>query len=137
MKKIIIIVGLPGSGKTTLIENMKELGDLLLDDISRRKTPFEDLVAAIHDPNAKRIIVSDPLFCHRGNQIDIHDQLKTYPVHLDWIFFENDPQQCLINVQHRNDGRDVNGFIYEVSGVYFIPENSHVIPVFTADKPTS
>ena len=57
------------------------------------------------------VIISDPLLCNTKNRQIMENVLrKHHDRKIEWIFFENDPKKCLINVEYRNDGRKVENF---------------------------
>lgn len=39
-------------------------------------------------------------------------------INVDWRFFPNEPEKCMLNVEHRADGRKVFEFIKQLSKVY-------------------
>jgi len=46
-----------------------------------------------------------------------------------WIYFENNPKQCLVNAKLRD--KPVNNDIKIFSKNYFIPDNCEVLPVYS------
>ena len=52
---------------------------------------------------------------------------------LDWIYFENDPESCLKNVERRNreEGyRKVDSFIKNLHQFYKIPDGATTVQVY-------
>lgn len=132
--KIIFICGLPGSGKTFYGNQLsKETGFDFIDDVKDAKH------LDYHVIDDKSCIVSDPNFIFSHNRERVESYLKQYgDAGLDipkseWIFFENNPEQCIKNVELRNDGRKVIEFIRNFSKVYEIPINSKVIKVYSGE----
>lgn len=126
--KITCVVGLPGSGKTCFANSLTGVNKIVDDphDLSQLPNP-EDLAKV---PYLDLVIV-DARFCVTDARWRAHEHLHNfYGVHADWIYFENDPHQCLANVQARQDGRAVKGFITHMSKMYVIPPNSTVMPVW-------
>jgi len=138
--KIILIVGLPASGKTHLGRKLAEEQNLkLIDD------PFllDDIKP---DLNKNGLVICDPHLCKWYTRKTAELTLKSkYPTtSLEWIFFENDRKSCLSNLkirQSQGDNRNVRMFIYYLStqyelipGKYGIPEGSQVIPVWKANN---
>ena len=104
MKSVIFIVGLPGSGKTTLAK--KEYvpkGYKLLDD---PKTMFDILNAM----SCSKLVVVDPNLVFESNRKQAELMFSGW--NMDWIFYQNDPEQAQKNLCNRNDGRNINLEIY-------------------------
>lgn len=148
---LIIIVGLPASGKTAVAtciydelvarKGMPNFGEperevILLDDAP------SDLFACVSwGPPCPRVILTHPGLCmappdvwrliHLGElwrwagitRPSIFDIPNT-----SMIFFENDPEQCLINAQGRPD-KDVDEYIKQLSKRYEVPEWADAYPV--------
>ena len=55
-------------------------------------------------------------------------------INVSYIYFSNNPEQCLINVRNRNDGRKVNGFILTYAKYYNIPFGATVVDVYDANS---
>lgn len=112
--KIILIVGLPASGKTTLIKNMK---GHIFDDINT----LDGLPKILN----KDLIIADVNFCVteiRNKAVSILQGM--YPnTEIEYIFFENNPEKCFENVKKRNDNREVYGLILTYSKIYKIPKD--------------
>lgn len=128
MKKVTFIVGLPGSGKTTLGNKLSSQGAFFVDDINLIKNKKE-LLSSIR---SNHVIIADVYLC----QFKVRMQAKTYLTNIfggmkeEWIFFENDPIQCKKNVRFRNDGRDVEGMIDFMAKQYSYPEGKVPVPVW-------
>ncbi len=146
MKDFTVIIGLPGSSKSFLVNKLLEENpnQVLLDDISRllrvshRGLRYYEVVAQF--PKYKNFILSDPAFCEDSFRVRVINELKevfgkTEEVVFDFIYFENNPEQCLQNVNLRNDGRKVVKYIEKLSQTYKIPEGSYTIPVWKPDDP--
>ncbi|MFA5491217.1 MAG: hypothetical protein WC284_18710 [Candidimonas sp.] len=120
---IWLIIGLPGSGKTHLGKTLSEqLGCPFIDDI----VDINGLPD--HDP----FIVSD-IACCDGNvaRLAIEYMEARFGCEVEVIYFVNDPEQCLRNVERRNDGRLVTEAIKNYSKIY---KPINPIPVWKPDE---
>ena len=94
--KIIVIVGLPGSGKTTLSEQFKKDGYIIHDDFI---TNFHNR-NLIKDIRAnKKVCINDPRLCFMNRFEDyiikrIVIKEKINLKHIKLILFENKPNEC-------------------------------------------
>lgn len=127
MKTIALIVGLAGSGKTYLGKNLSKISKAtLIDDIKDK-----DLILQVLEEKDE-VIVTDPHLIDPKARDAAEQFLKANIKNIEiiWIFFDNDPEQCIKNVQKRNDGRKVLEFIKESTKRYKIPEGIHTFPVY-------
>lgn len=129
--KILALVGLPGSGKSHYINKLESLDKYLIIDDPKNADDLPDIATA---KNFDIIIADCHLCIPRIREKFINKMNKTYPDHsIEFLFFENNPSQCLKNVNYRNDGRKVETTIIQYSKEYEIPVNSNIIPVFNTD----
>lgn len=125
--EIILVVGLPGSGKTHWVNARKTEHDIFLDDV----THFADVIEAVKkDP--EHLFIADPNLCY-PDTLDYAKELifAACAFTTKEIFFQNDPEQCRKNAARRNDGRDVENSIRMLSAEYNPPANA--IPVWRPD----
>lgn len=128
-KEITLIIGLPGSGKSFLIN--KEFNSSEFTVIDDPMKP-DDIPLSFDN----HLVIADCRLC-RSNVLD-----SFYPfakkrfgdVKINTIYFENNPEQCLKNVIYRNDGRVVEPTIRHMTKTYNIPSNERIIPVFDTTK---
>jgi hypothetical protein len=127
MKKLIVITGLPCSGKTYLAKSLLCSNGVLLDDIS-----LLGLSALRNTVGQEQIIVTDPFLCREPQRKKAEKWFNEIAVgyEIEWIFFENAPEKCLKNVGHRNDGRLVEKFIKSLSKDYVIPNGVKPVEIW-------
>ena len=101
MKKIVIILGLPGSGKTTLAKT-KYSNYKLIDDITINYN------INYYDPNDK-IVITCPIAGTKSKK-EILRKLKLWfgKSYITFIVYENNYEQCIKNIESRNDGRNIS-----------------------------
>ncbi len=129
--RIVLIAGLPASGKTHLGNKIAlEQNLTLIDD------PIDLIeVELIVSNSEKGIVLCDHNFCiPRLRKLATNYLLEKFPnAELEWIFFENDVNQCLSNLYYRQDNGDdrkVEGLIRGLSPYYSIPCDEKCIPVW-------
>ena len=88
---LIFIVGLPGSGKTTLAKTYPN--HILIDDPTTKPT-LEPL---------KQYIITDPHICKPR----VFEQVLRLYSEAYYIFFTNEPTISLENIIRRDDGRNI------------------------------
>lgn len=132
MRRINFIVGLPGSGKTYLMNRLLSIPDakdriILVDD----PKSLADFAAAID--SGKDIIAADPNLCFKNNQDCARNHFESLGFETTWLFFENDPRKAEKNIKRRNDDRGpINLKMF--SDGYYIPDGATVIEIQIADE---
>ena len=135
MNNILFIVGLPGSGKSHLAQQINCDNDdkyKIIDD----PRSFDQILPYVNQD----LIITDPALCFPQNrELAVQKISELNPdVKFDWIYFENDPETCLRNSQIRNQElinqgkspRKVDSFIKNLHQFYTIPDGSNVISVW-------
>ena len=100
MNKALLIIGLPGSGKTHLAKTKYvPLGYVLIDDPKEK-------------PNAegKDIVITDPHLCDENIRKSCISFLEKMGYAVECIYFENDEEKCKKLIALRNDGRVIETF---------------------------
>ena len=148
--KLILIAGLPGSGKSRWMECNTPLADFFVADdfmahafgdvgkftYSRWYFP---LVFALRA--GRNAVISDIAFC------DVERRREAEKVMLDaidklvyrWVFFTNEPELCRKNIERRarEEGRSLEKpleALEQWKRRYSIPANADVVPVFHASS---
>lgn len=112
MMNNIVIVGLPGSGKTSLMEKFPN------------HKPYDDFIYSLCDGNLLHdlrmnipVVVSDPRLCSIDNfENYIVKNFNTSNTSL--ILFKNDPTRCKINTLFRNPSKDFTSTINQYASAY-------------------
>ncbi len=119
--KIILVVGLPGSGKTHLAHSLVDKHEhmSIVDDI----TTLDQL------PESGDIVITDVNFCD-GNILEkaiviFHEKYDNAKIFT--VYFENDPDAARRNVAYRDDGRNVEGTIRRFEKIYNPPDDARKI----------
>jgi GTPase SAR1 family protein len=112
---IIIIIGLPCSGKTTFLNTLKsyEIYDDFISDIHDGK-----LLTAIED-RTKKICVADPRLC-KFEIFERYIRTFTSDHNILLLLFENNPVKCINNLQNRTTHTNVTKEINYLSSIYNI-----------------
>lgn len=115
--KVIILVGLPGSGKSYLIKALKKKASGLVSDdfmkdaalnspINREPSitdsrHYHRLISDLRD--GKECVISDIILCDAlfRIQLDMALKIDAPTCTVKWEFFENNPEACVKNVRRR------------------------------------
>lgn len=131
----IVIIGLPGSGKTSLLNKYKNTHIIHDDFMGSFFTGqiYSDL------ENGKQLCLADPRLC----DIRFFNQYISANFSIGntkLILFENDPDKCLKNIIVREDNKNIirwENTINRFTEKYHINNyegwNLEIIPVFTRD----
>lgn len=137
-KKTIVILGLPGSGKSMLsgeiISNNPEMNYIVYDDFSYS--------TAIKRIGLENQIISDGyLMTFPDNKRgEIEKKAEAAGAEVEFVYFENDPVSAIENVKKRwktGKGHPPDYLIPQIeqfSRVYKIPEGSKIISVWKDNK---
>jgi hypothetical protein len=132
MAKLTFILGLSGSGKTYLAEQLKkqtgaEVFENLLSDASNLGVLLECL------RNGKDCIVDEVRFCLPTYRHEILQSLsKITDLKIDWICYENDLESANWNVIHRENKGDPEGHLeinLRLHAQYEYPPDAEIIPI--------
>lgn len=109
MKTVHLIIGLPGSGKTTLANELLEIhGGVLFDDVNN----IENRDQVFAETSADTIIMTDPHLCLATPTNIMANLMKWFgeDIYLVSYLFIPDINQSLANIVARNDGRVINRY---------------------------
>lgn len=132
---IIIIIGLPASGKSTFIE--QNYSDrIVFDDYHKYDNKsfessiyYSDFVKTITDGN--NVVMSDISYCKEERLNEIEQKIKEFKsdIEIVKIYFDNKPELCKKNVlcRNRETAKIEIDFIDRISPYYKIPQN--IIPL--------
>ena len=142
--ELILIAGLPGSGKTTLAENMAKnmtsqgISNLLISDPMNATLLLAQLDKC-KKYTYKNLIFESTYLCDKSERTNLLEYLKKQGLsfaQIKWICFKNEPDRCYLNTSARNDGRDVTETIRYMSKIYTYPDDASIIDVYTPDEPS-
>lgn len=120
---IVLIIGLPGSGKTHLADEYCLSGRVIvIDDI----TSVDQLPD--YDENLI-LVITDVNFCDATILAKAEQKLckKYSDIEISHVYFENNEIAARKNVEYRNDGRNVEGTIRRFAAIYQPPTDACVI----------
>ncbi|CAN5748172.1 hypothetical protein BH11PAT2_BH11PAT2_01380 [soil metagenome] len=154
MQKVIFITGMPGSGKTTYLNNhTAEFSDALIcDDYYKSALDadrprkfvgfkgsayYEDVKEAL--ANGRDVVMADIVFYEDELGREAREGLEALiaelgtRVDIDYRYFENDAEACIANIVRRDRPERVESelkFVTENRDSYRIPKNATVLPVY-------
>lgn len=105
---IHLLIGLPGSGKSTWLASIPNKNEIF-DDISQNDPQLIQLNKLLKN-NSQNIFISDVNFCDKqilDRAINKIKELSDNQIELKFILFPQSSKICRLNVQQRNDGRNV------------------------------
>ena len=135
--EIIIVVGLPGSGKTTYVQNTYNKDNILIiDDFNNN----QDKVGELSKKHEKLVII-DPLLCLNFIRKEKVESMfkslveKDFVANFSWHVFENDLKSCLENIKGRDNRVISKNFVINLSKEYKPLKYSKVLlPVYKTPK---
>jgi predicted kinase len=141
MSKVVFVVGLPGSGKSTYINSHIIEDSIFIDDYkanaNNHSSSFSDSIhykELVDNLNAEiECFVIDIDFCDSLARAEAAQVLNSEipGINIEWIFFENNPNRCRANVIKRNRVSLANDIaaITKYSSLYVIPSGVNQLPV--------
>ena len=130
MSKVIIIIGLPGSGKTTFLDHFFNEGEDVcysdwgwrfpiaddgnIEGLASEEYRFNDLIQDLKD--SKNIILDGSALCNHKFLCETEYLLNLHipGIEITKFYFENNPEACIANILYReyiggNHWKRVNG----------------------------
>lgn len=126
--RVTLVAGLPGSGKSSMLRKLAADGATCIDDIHA--------LSELPPRRVRWLAVADVNFCRSQvrSAAEAEIERRYGASEIEWVFFANDPTQCLANASARNDGRDVAADIKALSRVYVIPDGAGIVSVYGRDR---
>jgi hypothetical protein len=129
--KIVMLIGLPGSGKTYKAETeYVPKGYALIDDPTDVGLVREIIQGCLMTD--QNVVITDPHLCnawHRADAIATIEKWVPDTVQVECVYFENDPLKASANVTHRKDGRGTFDMGVLSKG-YYIPDGVKTLPIW-------
>jgi hypothetical protein len=147
MSKIVFVAGLPRSGKSHKKKEFRDKGFTVFDDF--KSGAVDDCSRFDHSKhlielekalkNNEPCMVIDIDFCdstsRREAEAHVQDNNWVKKEDIEWIFFENDPHQCMKNIAESSEikAEKKKGKIEKVNefkGKYDIPQGVEICRVY-------
>jgi hypothetical protein len=130
-KTICFVVGLPGSGKTGYLEQLQKSGFMAIN----KPADFDKDILPHLTGEGQVFAIADHSLCFPSFREKMVVQVRTlFPdVIFRWIYFENDPIQCISNLRAQGGAETQENLVWQVSQGYSIPGNIETKPVARPD----
>ena len=147
-EKLIVVIGLPGSGKTHHLKELRDKGELdwICEDFhedayrnSERVVDSRYLAPLVKNLQHELVCgVADIAFCNPVRLQEFLDEIRTRVpgVEVELHCFKNDKTRCTENVEYRarESAENEKGLIERFSPNYTIPEGSKILDVYPSAK---
>ena len=144
MKKLNVVVGLPGSGKSHLVgELCKSCRGICVEDYMKSSLDnapgltnsrhYKDLVCCLRE--GKECVIADIEFCKNQKRDELKQliECEVPMTTVKWHFFENDPKKCIKNVENRGrrNVEEEKKKVWDLSKEYDIPPDEKPISIWS------
>ena len=141
--RVILVGGLPGSGKTPYLEGLRTAGWEIFDDFQanahdnspqfQKARRCGELIQALRE--GLNCVVADMRLVCSDYQVEAEQVLRAHVgrIALEWRFFENDAAQCEQNIRNAAGTRFPEprlAKVREFSEKYSVPSDSVRMPVW-------
>lgn len=134
---LIIIIGLPGSGKTSYIKKNEFFKDFIFHDDFISNFFNGELMRDLKTSD-KNICIADPRLCNIqmfNKYIEIFQEVIKDKSQIKLLLFENDKNKCLINAKLRKNKKvdktiELLSEIYNLDNYKHIDYSCEVLPVY-------
>lgn len=144
--ELVLIAGLPGSGKTMYMEPLVQAGWTIFDDFKANayndssiffhSRNYEPLLNALRE--GQKCVVADIDFCKADsrNEAELVLRYQLPDIRLRWLFFANDFHACQSNIKRRTSRSIDDNFraLNNYCAQYEIPAGAQVIPVWKPNE---
>ncbi len=146
MTKLIVVVGLPGSGKSYLVRCLaREYSAFSVEDYMKESINHlplltdsrhhNDLICSLRE--GRNCVIADIEFCKslRRDELEKIVRDAVSGITIEWQYFENNPEKCIANVKRRNrpNAQQEIEKIGCLSKQYYVPPNVKPISIVVDD----
>ncbi len=112
MRRITLLIGLPGSGKTWYANTLEK--DHFIDD---------PMSLDVLPESFEHMVIADPMLCIAWQKATEVLNQKYKGAQIDYVFFENDYEKCKANIELRKptDNREVSVTLRMLRDAYVLP----------------
>jgi hypothetical protein len=147
-QKLIVVIGLPGSGKSHYLKELRDKGvlDWICEDFhadayrnSEHVVDSRHLAPLVENLQHGLVCgVADIAFCNPVRLQEFLDEIRARVpgAEIEFHCFKNDKARCAENVDHRarESAGSEKGLIEKFSPGYTIPEGAKILDVYPAAK---